>query len=548
VYPAYRRICRFLICVLFSTWSLSFANEATDFAQAIKLKTLELEKLGKLVVGDRTIYGHLFVNGLYELNGNRPLWNKASRDAFFSAMDSLNEDGLDPTEYAFPEIATYLEREQQVPLTPAGRLELDLLFSEGLIRALYNLAFDKVDPVALDSDINFAQPLYGADLAPLLVKHITEGNIAFLLDKARPEQSAYANLKQGLDQYREIQASGGWPTIPEGKTLKHGERDARVSLLAERLSITGDYRQSGVPVDDMLFDSKLVHALKQFQTRHGLEPDGTLGAKTMAALNVPVEQRIDQIRVNLERHRWYLHELEGEFIIVDIAGFKFYWFKDGEIVWEKIVQVGKEYTKTPVFKDEIEYIDFNPTWTIPPGILKRSILPKLKKDPAYLDKKGFKLLTHDGKPVEPESVDWSSLKGFPYLVQQPPGPNNALGLVKFMFPNPHYVFLHDTNHRELFDRHRRTFSSGCIRVKDPFDLAERLLQGKEGWDRGKIDDVVASGVTTRVNLDRPMRIIIAYATARARDGEVIFREDVYKRDQKVLEALNGEFKIRERDL
>ncbi|MGD1983611.1 MAG: L,D-transpeptidase family protein, partial [Chromatiaceae bacterium] len=161
--------------------------------------------------------------------------------------------------------------------------------------------------------------------------------------------------------------------------------------------------------------------------------------------------------------------------------------------------------------------------------------------------KGYELLTLQGQPVDPSTVDWQNLEGFPYMVRQPPGPNNALGLVKFMFPNPHLVFLHDTNARHLFDRPRRLFSSGCIRVKEPFDLAERLLRDKDGWDRARIDEVVASGKTTRVRLDEPMPIIIGYATAVARDGQVVFREDIYDRDQGVLDALNAEFRIRNQD-
>jgi murein L,D-transpeptidase YcbB/YkuD len=311
--------------------------------------------------------------------------------------------------------------------------------------------------------------------------------------------------------------------------------------------VTGDLA-SAESTDPQLFDAALAAAVKAFQERHGLDADAAVGAGTLAALNVPVQARIEQLRVNLERQRWIMHEAYDEFLVVDIAGFRAYWVKDDEIIWQEQVQVGKEFTQTPVFKDQIRYLDFNPTWTIPPGILQRSILPALKKDPGYLNKKGYELLTQDGKPVDPAGVDWKALKGFPYIVRQPPGPDNALGLVKFMFPNPHYVFLHDTNHRELFDRSNRSFSSGCVRVRNPFDLAERLLAGQDGWDRARIDQVVASGRTTRVNLDRPLRILIAYGTASADGERVYFKPDVYKRDARVLAALDGEFRVRQRDI
>lgn len=164
-----------------------------------------------------------------------------------------------------------------------------------------------------------------------------------------------------------------------------------------------------------------------------------------------------------------------------------------------------------------------------------------------MTKKGYLLLTQDGKEVDPKSVDWATLKKMPYIVRQPPGPDNALGLVKFMFPNKHAVYLHDTNHRENFADIKRPFSSGCVRVDNPFDLAEKLLAGQEDWDRQKIDGVVASGETTRVNLEKPIRIIIAYGTASMRDGQVYFREDIYDRDAKVLKALHAPFKVRVQD-
>jgi murein L,D-transpeptidase YcbB/YkuD len=522
------------------------AGQAVDLTEAIEAKMAELEKSGELLVGDRPIFGHHFVQGLYRLTDNRPIWSETAQGAFLEAVKSVYDDGLHPADYVFPEIASYLGLEQREQLSTAQRLEVDILFSEGLIRALYHLAYGKVDPVALDPSINFTRPLTGRDFAGLLVEHTQRADIASLLDLARPERPVYGRLKKALSEYRRIQADGGWPVVPEGKAIKPGDTDPRIRSLRERLSATGDYRSGGSRVSSE-YDSALVEAVKRFQTRHGLEADGIVGSDTLAEMNVSVDRRINQIRVNLERLRWYMHELQGEYLLTDIAAFEVYWIQDGKIVWQKPVQVGKDYTETPVFKDEVEYIDFNPTWTVPPGIIRRSILPGLRKDAGYLGKRGFLLLTLDGKPVDPKTVDWNNIKGFPYLVRQPPGPDNALGRVKFMFPNPHFVFLHDTNHPELFNRDRRTFSSGCVRVKDPFELAERLLHGQQGWDRAKIDAVVESGKLTRVILDKKMPIIIAYITAVALTDEVSFRRDIYKRDPKVLAGLDGDFVIRQRD-
>ncbi len=524
----------------------SFA-ESMGFKEALE-KTIEnYDQTGRLTIGSRELHAPHFVQGVYPLNEYKPLWNVGNGQALFDAIETVYDDGLNPQEYIFPEIAQYLELEKEDPLGGLKRLELDLLLSESLIRVLYNLAFGKVDAVTLDQNINFARPLTKNDLASELVEHIQSGEIMALLSQARPTQPRYSDLKAGLAHYREIQAKGGWEEIPKGKTVKPGETDSRMPLLRKRLEITGDHPKDTVSPGSELFDERLKASVEAFQRRHGLEVDGALGPKTLAALNVPVGERIGQIRINLERQRWYLHALEGEFMVVDIAGFKAYWVRNGDIIWEEMVQVGKDYTSTPVFEDQIEYLDFNPTWTIPPGIINRSIRPRLKKDAGYLKKKGYELYTLDGKPVDAESVDWSTIKGFPYVVRQPPGPDNALGLVKFMFPNPHFVFLHDTNHRELFDRTRRTFSSGCIRLRNPFDLAEKLLAGQGDWNREKIDRVIASGKTTRVSLDKRMRIIIGYTTAFAEDGKVHFKEDIYNRDPSVLNALNGTFKVRKQD-
>jgi murein L,D-transpeptidase YcbB/YkuD len=525
----------------------SFAN-LDMFKESFLEKTESYRQTGKLIIGSHVLYAPYFVRGVYPLNNYQPLWNMENRQALFDAIETLSEDGLNPQEYVFPEVVQYIELEKEGSLDVTKHLDLDLLLSEGLIRALYNLAFGKVDPVALDPNINFTKPLTKNDLAPILLKHIQNGEILELFNQVRPKQPRYAALKSGLEHYRLIQSNGGWEKLPGGKTLKPGETDARVPLLRNRLQRTEDHPNAPELPGSEYFDETLKTSLEAFQGRHGLEADGAVGPNTLAALNAPVEDRIDQIRINLERQRWYLNEVEGEFIVVDIAGFKAYWIENGDIVWEEIVQVGKEFTSTPVFKNKIQYLDFNPTWTIPPGIINRSIWPNLKKDSAYLKKKGYELYSLDGKTVDAEAVDWSTTKGFPYVVRQPPGPDNALGLVKFMFPNPHFVFLHDTNHRELFDRTRRTFSSGCIRLRNPFDLAEKLLAGQSNWNRAKIDQIIASGETVRVNLDKPMRIIIGYRTAFAVDDKVHFKRDIYNRDPSVLEALEGKFTVRKQDM
>jgi len=322
--------------------------------------------------------------------------------------------------------------------------------------------------------------------------------------------------------------------------------DDRVPTLRRRLEIEGDMT-TGAGNGSRRFDDPLRDAVIVFQERNGLDPDGVVGPRTLDALNVPVERRIDQIRVNLERARWVLRDVQGDYLVTNIAGFRVYLVRDHEIVWSTRAQVGKPYRKTPVFKAELEYVVFNPTWTVPPTILRNDVLPKIKSDPDYLRQKNMVLLDRGGKIVDPAGLDWSAIgdRGFPYVVRQEPGPGNALGRVKFIFPNSHFVFLHDTPSRALFERADRTFSSGCIRVERPLELAELLLDDPGNWNREAIDAVLDSGKTRTVFLDKPIPVLLLYWTVRldpSGEDRIGFYRDVYDRDDAVLEALREGFR------
>jgi murein L,D-transpeptidase YcbB/YkuD len=298
-------------------------------------------------------------------------------------------------------------------------------------------------------------------------------------------------------------------------------------------------------VDDGLsYDSGLVEAVIAFQMRHALDPDGVVGPATLAALNVTVEDRIDQIRVNLERARWVLRELEKDFIIVNIAGFYVSLIRDDKQLWQTPVIVGKTYHKTPIFRDMMSYVVFNPTWTVTRNIIRNEIIPKTKKDPSYLTQHNFDLIDGAGKKINPASIDWPTVNArkFPYRVVQRAGPDNALGMVKFIFPNKYAVYLHDTPGRDLFSRSERAFSHGCIRVKDPLTFAELLLGDQSKWTREKIDAVIEGGKTTTVHLSRKLPVLLLYWTVDPDPtGNVRFYTDVYDRDKGVLQALDTSY-------
>ena len=289
--------------------------------------------------------------------------------------------------------------------------------------ALFHLHGGKVDPVKLSTQWNYpSRPLRTPDARELLVRALDSGRIVETFIEVRPEHIWYRRGRDQLREYRRIAANGGWPELPDGPTLKPGMTDPRVPTLRRRLEITGDLGVARI-TEPELFDPPLELAVKRFQTRHGMAPDGAVGAATRAAMNVPVGARIDQLRVNLERGRWVLHEIKGEFVLVDVAGFDVAYFRDNEPIWTSKVVVGRPYRETPVFKSEITYVVLNPTWTIPPGILAKDTLPAIKRDPGYLAKNRIRVIDSRGQEVSPASVDWNRYRNsIPYQLRQDPGP------------------------------------------------------------------------------------------------------------------------------
>jgi murein L,D-transpeptidase YcbB/YkuD len=521
-------------------------------AQLTPPETALAEALGKLEtspgwIGPYDIASGRFLKRLYEHRNYRHAWNSAGNVAALkAAIAEAPSHGLAIEDFHAAAFG-------MTPPKPSDRrllgFEQDLVMSDALVRLLYQLHYGKVDPARLDADWNFDRPPPPGNTVELISAALDNGQIEKLLATVRPEGANYARLKVALAKYRAFEADGGWPAIEEGPVLKPGDRDPRVAVIRKRLAVTGEYPEPAVPAEEPdLFDDALVQAVRRFQERHGLDVDGVPGPATLRAMNVPVKDRIDQIRVSLERARWIIRSIEGQrdLIIVNIAGFYLLTLLDGKFVWSTDVITGTPYHKTPVFTDQVRYIEFNPTWTIPPGILRNEILPKQRANSGYLASKGYDLIASNGRKVSPASVDWSSIssRGFPYRVVQPPGPNNALGLVKFMFPNKHNVYLHDTPGRELFSKTGRAFSHGCVRVRDPMKFAEILLGNRNAMSRDRIDQIVASKRLTRVNLKSPVQVAILYWTADPIWGDDIrFYEDVYKRDARVLAALNADFRL-----
>lgn len=289
---------------------------------------------------------------------------------------------------------------------------------------------------------------------------------------------------------------------------------------------------------DEVFDEYLVAAVKQFQRDQYLEADGAIGPATRAALNVSVQTRVDQIRVNLDRARWLLHNIPQDLLLVDVAGFKITYYKGGAPVWNSRVQVGTAYRSTPIFKSEVNYVTLNPTWTVPPTILRKDILPKLRQDLSYLREHNIRVLDSNGKELDPASIDWRHPGNV--TLRQDAGSDAALGKVVIRFPNPYAVYLHDTPHQKLFNKSQRAFSSGCIRVERARELVELLLAETPGWHQAALDKALALGKTRNVTLAQRVPIMLAYWTVDAVSAtHIAFKPDIYARDAVVLAALEG---------
>ena len=321
--------------------------------------------------------------------------------------------------------------------------KIDVVLTDALIRLSYHLLMGKVDPESLDKNWNMSRESLKMDSILKMSTYIDNAQVTDLIASLRPKVDIYRNLKWALANYRKIQAKGGWPRLVSGEILKPGIASSRVRDLGQRLYATGDIQNP----KSNLYDNEVKAGVERFQYRHGLEVNGLVDKRTLEAMNVSVEERIDQLRVNLERTRWVMYDLPQNFVVVDIAGFNVKYIRGSNEVWKTRAIVGKTYRKTPVFRGDIRYIIFNPTWTVPPTILREDILPKIKQDSKYLQKNNMVVLNQLGKQVDSTTIDWSQYPGkrFPYLIRQQPGPTNTLGRVKFMFPNKHAVYLHDTS-------------------------------------------------------------------------------------------------------
>ena len=525
-----------------------FAHAQVSSEERIQYLSEQLSLGAEITVGGATLASAHLIPEFYARREFAPAWTDDEQVVeYVDLIGRAAEDGLNPEDYAHRELEALLLEFRSDPSNTSLRAEVDVLLTESLSRYGYHQFFGKVDPSTLDENWNWSRSLDGRDAPSVIQQAINSESVSVFIDSHLQRGAVYSRVKAILAKYRDLQSKGGWPSVKQGVTLKPGMVDDRIPVIRKRLAVSGDLPMSADNASES-FDEDLQKGIERFQLRHNLDRDGAVGPKTLAAINVSVDERIDQIRVALERVRWVSRDIEDEFVLTNIASFKTFLVRDRKVVWSGRSQVGRDYRQTPVFRGKMKYLQFNPTWTVPPGILSKDILPKVKQDYGYLASKDMDLIDRDGNKVDPSTVDWSKYGAGrlpPYQFVQRPGPTNALGRVKFIFPNSHFVFLHDTPSKSLFARTERTFSSGCIRVERPFELAELVLNDTAKWNPESIQGLLDSEKPQTVFLEEPMTVMLLYSTVGIADDEdVYFYSDIYSRDARVLKSLDADFEYR----
>ncbi|HEX6549514.1 MAG TPA: L,D-transpeptidase family protein [Gammaproteobacteria bacterium] len=538
-----------LLCLLCMPFPAAWAQSLSDEVG----RDLKSPAIVTQFSGGETLRLPVPLAGFYAARHDAPGWVAdagplPAAQQMLEAIRRSRDDGLSPTDYHFHALNGLLDSLHEEGLPPEARRQrlaaLELLLSDAFLLLDLHAANGRVNPADMTP-----QKARAGILEPLfqqLNAVMSGADPVALIENNEPHNFEYRSLRAALSRYRAIEAGGGFQPVPAGSTLRVGDSGARVELLIARLEADGDLNSADITGPGAVYGPAVSAAVKRFQSRYGLQSDGVAGAATIAAMNEPVEQLIERLRLNMERWRWLPRDLPATRVMVNIAGFHAILFDQDKSVLDAKVIVGQTARQTPEFNDQIRYLVVNPSWDVPASIAGEELLPKVQADSGYLKRHGYVALQGWGaaeREIDPASVNWKqwTAETLPYHFRQAPGPENPLGKVKFIFPNGFDVYMHDTPAQELFGASRCTFSHGCIRVARAMDLAAALLKLDGRRDPAEfLARAVASGQTQRLDLDHPVPIYIVYLTAWVNGAGVLeFRPDVYERDPELLHALNA---------
>lgn len=481
---------------------------------------------------------------------------------FLATLDNATKEGLDPKKYKLVDFNTLFKKYEELGRQDSARLKLQQQIDVGLTASYFNYASDfyrgRVNPGDVGS-IDWNVKKNKIKLHKALETILQERESTYPYYEFEALHKGYIDLRETLHKYRALQEKGGWVKVDIGKakTLQKGDTAAAVVQLRKRLN-----PEAPINVNDpkmRLFDDALLAQVKDFQRLHGLDQDGKVGGNTLRMMNVPVDDRIQQIMMNMERWRWIPKRLvpkslDQKYIWVNIPEYKLYIYEDPENdpeaeraykkTFEMKVIVGKELNSTPIFSDKMEFIVLAPYWNVPNSIVEKEIKPSMLRNPAYLESQDMEIVTKEKEPqpISSYSIDWGSVteKNFPYMVRQRPGPKNSLGSLKFLFPNSYNVYLHDTPADALFNQTQRGFSHGCVRLEKPVELAQYLLKDMPEWDEQHIRETIATGEEEWVTLPKKVQVYLVYFTSWVdENGDVHFRDDIYGHDKKLAKEFLG---------
>lgn len=504
-----------------------FSSDETELGSEREIKqTLTSSEDSGLFKGDSVV-------AFYEQRDYVPAWqNDALREELLGTFEAAEDEGLYFEDYHGETIQEKFKNFNS--LSDQEKSDLDILLTDAFFKYGEHLLNGKLNPKDLHEIWDV--PKNEMNFIALLNSVMEQEDLDEALKKLRPKHIIYSQLITSAKEYKELSKDfRSWENLPEGEMIKHGEDDDRIPAVQERLKILGYL--DAVDSTNTTNTDNIQKAIEEFQEANGLQSDGIIGDTTIKLLNIDYNHRYEQILANLERWRWYPRDLGEHYIIVNIANYDLHVVKDNDTLRTHRTMVGTEARKTPVFSDTVEYIVFNPTWTIPPTIQNDDVIPGMKKNSNYLSNKNINVYDESGKQLNPKKINWGSEEAKSYTYMQNPGESNPLGRVKIIYPNEHFIYLHDTPSQALFERNSRDQSSGCVRVEDAVELAKYLLSDQDEYSSEDIDQIIAKGDTKQIEMDQEVQVHHFYWTAWRESGSTKFTADIYDYDLRTFEAL-----------
>ncbi|MBF4508471.1 L,D-transpeptidase family protein [Flavobacterium sp. JLP] len=518
-------ICIFIACKKDTPKSIPVAKKKAPAIILTDERTVQID------TATINAYKSETLQQFYNSSENKTVWGNLKKRAYvLSQLSKSDKLGLEPEDYKATQLKKFEDRISS--LSDKDLATYDILLTYNFEKYLNHLYKGKLDPKKLYTDWDLEEKTF--DVNSVLIKAFNKNKLDSIVDAVQPKSQTYKQLLKALeiiDTFPEDNIK----TIEAKDKITLNDTNSALINIKKRLLYWND--MSGKDSLTRIYDKKTFESIKKFQERHGLASDGVIGQSTISALNYSKEKRKQQIIANLERWRWYTTDLAENYFIINIPNYSLNVVENKDTTLVRNVVVGTSKRKTPIITSALKTVVFNPTWTVPPTILKEDVVPAMKRNRNYLAKKNITIYDTSGNVVEPNA--WNENKPNNYRYVQSPGYNNSLGLMKILFPNHHSVYLHDTNHRNYFGRSNRSLSSGCVRVENPLELAEHILNDSLRFSKEKIDTIIASKKTMSFKIVKKYALYQWYWTAWNEKNQLIFRADIYNLDSNLYAKLRN---------